>query len=357
MKRASLVTAIAAVACLAAACGNDFTPKSEIDGLRVLAVRVDTPYAKPGTKPALDMLLVDESKRKTPPKVVWIHGCTNPKGDLYYECYPQLGERLAQAYGGQTHAIDADVDGLVTIGTKTTADVPADAITSRPPSPDGTFPQARVFVFFVACTGTVQYAPNDATARANGLPLRCIDEAGNDLGADDFVYGYTPIFVFDQLTNAHPIARGATIGGAPASLTSCGAGGAGGAAGACAPGYGCSNGRCLPVVAKCTSSNHSDCPHLDFKPLVDPASAEIDEIATILDKHETRESVWIEFAATNGRFETGARVINDPNTGWTDDFAGQFEAFDAEPGESQLYAIVRDNRGGQTWITTSVLVR
>ncbi len=347
MKRV-LGTALAAALCLTAACGDDFTPKSEIDSLRVLSVRVDTPYAKPGSKPTLDMLLVDESKRTTPAQVVWIHGCVNPRGDLYYECYPQLSQALAKAYGGQTHTIDAPIDGLVTFGTKTTADVPADTITSRPPANDGAFPQGRVFVFFVACTGTVQYAPN--APAPNGLPLRCIDEAGNDLGADDFVYGYTPIFVFDQLQNAHPIVTGSTIGGVLPALQACSAG--------CAPGFGCSKGRCLPVIQKCTASKHADCPHIDFDPLVDHASAEIDAIATALDHHEERESVWVEYAATNGRFEVGAKVLNDPNTGWTtDDIAGQFEAYDAQPGESQLYAIVRDNRGGQTWITTSVLVQ
>jgi hypothetical protein len=171
-----------------------------------------------------------------------------------------------------------------------------------------------------------------------------VDAGDRDLGADDFVYGYTPLFVFDGLLNQNP-----TVSGAPPAPVACAPG--------CADGFGCSNGRCLPVLPKCYAKNDTDCPSFPLKVGVDRASAEVDPVASALDRKETREALWVEYAATNGRFATTAKVVNDPITGWNDDYGAAFEAYEAAPGEAHLYAIVRDNRGGQTWIRTDVLVQ
>jgi hypothetical protein len=333
---------------LAAACGDDFEPKSAILGVRVLGVKVETPYAKPATKPKLSMLLVDGSPNRgtRPVNVVWFHGCTNPAGGIFFECYPELSRRLGEAFGGKETTLDRDVPGLVSLGTETVADVPADAL-GRPAQP-GSIQQGRVFVFFVACGGRVTYHP--APPNSSGLPVRCVDPVTNaDLPADEFVYGYTPIFVFDALTNAHPVIEGATFGGNPPATVTCEAG--------CPANHECAGNRCLPVVPLCTKNLEDDCPAVEFKPNILPVSAEPDPIATALDRKETREALWVEYAAENGRFESGTRVVNDPTGGWKDDYAGKFLTFKASPGEATLYAIVRDSRGGQAFTSLSVIVR
>jgi hypothetical protein len=351
LKRSKAVfTTLVTVATLASACGDDFDPKSAIVGVRVLGVKVETPYAKPGTQPKLSMVLVDGSPRRgtRPVNVVWFHGCKNPEGGLFFQCYPELTRRLGEAFAFKETTLDKEVPGLITLGTEAAADVPADALTSRPPSQAGAFPQGRVFVFFVACGGRVTYHPNPANS--SGLPLRCVDpQSGEDLPAEEFVYGYTPIFVFDQLTNAHPSIEGFTFGGNPPATVTCQAG--------CPVHHECAGDRCLPVVPACHLSVEDDCPKVDFKPNIANTSAELDPITSALDEKETRESLWVEYAAVNGRFETGARVVNDPNSGWKDDYEGKFITFKSVPGEATLYASVRDNRGGQAFTSFQVLIR
>jgi len=349
-----------ALACLAsfftlalAACGDDYDPKSALVGVRVLGVKVDAPYAKPATKPKLSMLLVDGSPERgtRPVNIVWFHGCKNPKGDLYYGCYAELSRRLGETYQGRFSIIDREIPGLLTFGTEAIADVPADAITSRPPTREGAFPQGRVFVFFAACGGRVVYDPNPPNS--SGLPLRCVGPSNEDLPAEQFVYGYTPIFVFSDLVNANPVVDGFTFGGAAPANTTCG----GNENKRCPADHACSGTRCLPVVPRCTKDLEKDCPSVPFKPLLSQAIAEIDPIASALDTKETRESLWIEYAALNGRFESGTRVVNDPNRGWSDEYEGKFITFKTVEGEATLFAVVRDNRGGQAFLHYDVLVR
>jgi hypothetical protein len=351
MKRAHLFAGLFAITgSLAVACGNDFDPKSAITGIRVLGVKVETPYAKPGTTTKLSMLLVDGSSDRVvrQPKVVWFHGCKNPKGDSFLQCYPDMSRRLGEAYGGKVTVIDKEIPGLVTLGTDAVADVPADTLTSRPPAQQGSFPQGRLFVFFVACGGNVTYDPNPPNS--SGLPVRCVNPQTNeDLDAQEFVYGYTPIFVFDQLTNQNPTIEGSTFGGAPPTTKTCAEG--------CPVGHACSGTRCLPVVAQCTTDKDTDCPTVDWKPLVARSSVEIDAVATKLDGEETTEELWVEYAAINGRFESGSRLVNDPKNGWRDDSEGKFMTFKSAPGEATLYAVVRDNRGGQAWTSFDVIVQ
>ena len=203
-------------------------------------------------------------------------------------------------------------------------------------------------MFFVACGGDVVYDP--APPRSSGLPLRCVDPAsGADLPADELVFGYTPIFVFAELTNANPVVEGVTFRGAPATTATCDTG--------CPEGHACSGHRCLPIVPRCDAATEDDCPKHHFAPVVARSSVELDVITSALDRRETGESLWVEYAARGGRFESGTRVLHDPSRGWIDDHAGRFTAFGAPPGEATLYAIVRDNRGGQSFATLDVLVQ
>jgi hypothetical protein len=357
MKRATFPAAAAILSFLcigiAAGCGDELPPKSAIVGVRVLGVKVDSPYVRPGATAKLDMLVVDGSPARASrtTQVVWIGPCVNPKGDAFFECYPRLSQRLGETYGGTEKTIDGAVPGLVTLGTQATVDVPADAISSRPPALPGAQRAGRVFLFFAACAGRVTYHPHPPNS--SGLPIRCVDpQSGADLPAEDFVYGYTPLFVFDTLTNAHPIIEGVTWGGAPVRTEKCSEG--------CAPGYACgSNDRCLPVLAPCRASTADDCVAADFKPVLSAASVEVDPIASLLDGTEVRESVWVEYAAINGQFtsEGSIRVVNDPTRGWFDDHAGKFVTYGSQPGEATLFTVVRDNRGGQDWRSIDVLVR
>lgn len=337
-KRAILASAFALTSILAAACGDDFDPKSAVTGVRVLGVKVDSPYAKPGTRTKLTMLVADGSPDRVvrSPKIVWFHGCKNPKGDTFFECYPELSRRLGEAYQGREQTIDEEIPGLVTFGDTTTADIPADALSSRPQGVRGRIDQGRVFVFFAVCGGNVTYHPNPPSS--SGLPIRCVDPQSNaDESADHFVYGYTPIFVFDRFTNANPLIEGLEFSGVRPPA--------------------CSGEACKPVVPLCKKDVEADCPKVTFKPIVARASVENDPVSSALDGKATTESLWVEYAALNGRFVNGTRVVNDPNRGWNEAHEGEFTTFRAASGDATLFAVVRDNRGGQAWTSFDVVIQ
>jgi hypothetical protein len=297
------------------------------------------------------MLFVDGSPKRAvrQPKIVWFHGCLNPKGDIFFQCYPELTRRLGETYGGKETTIDKEIPGLVTFGTETRVTIPVDIIASRPPAPNGSLPQGRAFVFFAACGGNVTYHPNPPNT--SGLPIRCVDPQTNaDLPADELVYGYTPIFSFEQLTNENPVIEGIQLGGAPVLDKKCSEG--------CPGGYDCgSRDRCLPVVPLCKKALAGDCPTVTFKALVSRASAELDPIASAVDKNEQRETIWVEYAALNGRFDPSLLLVNDLTRGWQEESEGKFMTFKSQPGEATLFAVVRDNRGGQAFTSTDVIVR
>ncbi len=57
----TLVTAsIAALSfALLSACGSDFTPKNEVNGVRILAAKADQPYVRPGESVRIQLLAHD----------------------------------------------------------------------------------------------------------------------------------------------------------------------------------------------------------------------------------------------------------------------------------------------------------
>jgi hypothetical protein len=245
--------------------------------------------------------------------------------------------------------IDKEVPGLVTFGTQTRVNIPADIISSRPVTPNGSLPQGRAYVFFSACGGNVTYHP--APPRSSGLPIRCVDPQTNtDLPAEDFVYGYTPLFAFEQLTNENPIIEGVELRGQAVIDRMCSDG--------CPADYACGTGeRCLPVVPRCHRSLADDCPTVPFKVLVSRQSAELDPIASALENNQRRETVWVEYSALNGRFDPALLLVNDLTRGWQDASEGKFMTFKSLPGEATLFAVVRDNRGGQAFRSIDVVVR
>src|SRR5215471_4846300 len=76
------------------ACGvGDFDPASKVDSVRILALRADEPYAKPGDAVHLEVLAVDQrADRSRPMTIYWIpFVCLNPPNDAYYACFAPGG--------------------------------------------------------------------------------------------------------------------------------------------------------------------------------------------------------------------------------------------------------------------------
>src|SRR5206468_12458386 len=110
------------------------------------------------------------------------------------------------------------------------------------------------YVFFTACAGHI--GPVDPGG-PNGLPVGCLDDNGQKLGPEDFVPGYSAIYVYDTLRNANPVV-------APdLEIT------------ALAPGP-----DGLQHVPRCTAGDRGSCPSYEIKATIDiDQSAETDPLA------------------------------------------------------------------------------
>ena len=81
---------LGAAATLVLGCGVEFDPASQLDGLRVLAVKKSAPYARPGERVDLSLLWHDTDAGRPPPQIAWLAICENPPADLFEACFTQV---------------------------------------------------------------------------------------------------------------------------------------------------------------------------------------------------------------------------------------------------------------------------
>jgi hypothetical protein len=275
--------------------------------------------------------------------------CFNPLGDLYYNCYTQLPSSprcvvagaaadasasapfLDASSGGDAGVSPGETDHVASYSLKIRDDI----VSSRPPPANGA-PYGLAYVLFTVCAGRV--GPR-TPANPNDLPLGCFDELGNALGADDFVPGFSSVYVYGDRRNLNPVINDlslfANCSGSDCSLK-----------GSAEP-----NAMNVREVPSCPSG---DCT-IDLKVDVDRNSAEVDIGSFGLHGEQLQEQLWVAFYATRGDFTKPLRLVNDASSGWNDDNATGFKV-PAEVGPVRLWAIVHDNRGGVAWMEAKILV-
>jgi hypothetical protein len=351
---------------LVPSCAPGFDPVSKVNTLRILAVTADKPYAQPGEEITLRMTLYDGFGAQDPEsgprtvQIVWIGGCFNPQGDQYFLCFPQLAEvlgGLAQQQGGglpDSEFIKVDLGVAASSGTpdlhEFTVRMPDDIVSSRPKPAAGSH-YGIAYVFFAACAG--QLAPAALESPGGGevpdFPLECRNSAGEKLGSDSFVIGYTQMYAFaDARTNDNPPIDRMTIDGAeipddPAQA---------------------------PVVEKCPVTDDdrrdfscgSDEPTADCKTYKINAVvgdvAELDPEGIDGDGEQLRELVWLSYFAEAGDIDKPLVLASDAVTG----FQGGGAATEIEwippdrPGTYNIWAVARDQRGGGSIVRRTVVV-
>jgi len=293
-------------------------------------------------------VLADGSKR--PVQVLWLAPCVNPPGDLYYACSPAL-HQAAMLIGDEGlrkgELPQGAPPGVAGFGLSFSPLVPADTITSHPRGEGVVHPFGVVYVFFAVCAGELRNVPG--VDLRYELPIGCFEPGtGKALGQSDFEFGYYPLYVYDDVSNANPPVDRLEFPGAM--------GDACGTDGTCQPGSACGQeGICLPVVPACRASDEDDCPSYAVSPVLGPSPVE-KAITARMGDDAPFETVWVDYYATAGSFDKDARVIHDAETGYTEEFFGAWRA-NATPGtEVRLYAVVRDNRDGVTWKWQDVIV-
>jgi hypothetical protein len=322
-------------------CGAQFDPQSELQTLRILAVQKDKPYAKPGDDVEMRMLWHDGSPdAPRPVQVAWFSGCFNPPGDLYAGCI----DVLAQGSGPGGLPPGSQVGA----GNTFTFTMPDDVISGRPPPTDTRQPPYGLsYVFFAVCAGTLGPAPENAE-----FPFACRDADGDALGSDDFVAGYSAIYAYDNYANANPIVTGFMVNGKQVTP-------------------GCIGDECLtytpptdldcnsPDVAcvpSCEDDGELDCPDQSIEPIIDPASAEVDQVSQDAYQEAFQEQMWVRYYVTRGGVKSDVRLLNDAKKGWNDDYGTKFWA-PKEKGPVSVWAVAHDNRGGVSWVRQEIGVQ
>jgi hypothetical protein len=343
----------------AVGCSEPSDHPSSVNTLRVLAVRSETPFTKPGTSADLSMLAFDGSPRarradgtRRATSTLWMSGCINPPGDAYAGCMPYLHSVVDQFDTDRLPdgTVPANAPpGAIGWGSSIAVSMPGDVSASRPVAPGVAHPYGLQMVFFAYCGGILVRLDTDVTR----FPLGCVDaDTGAPLGRDDFDFGFYPLFSYETVDNLNPVLNAARFDGVDAAApVACSKDVP------CATGYHCgSQNVCIPVVMRCTQAKVDDCESHPFAVDVARSSVEPAVVAHLPDADAPPETLWVSYYASAGSFERDARVINDPHTGWNDDTAGKWRADTDVSQEVQLWAVVRDNRDGVTWTERAVWV-
>jgi hypothetical protein len=334
---------------ISSGCVASFEPISEVQGLRVLAAPADKPYAAAGDDVTFTLDYYDGYVDPADPdgaarnvQIVWLGGCFDPPDDAYFGCYPQLAE-LFQSLG----STDPLSTGLIGFGPSFTLKLPDDIISRRPKPMVGPH-YGIAYVFFAACAGQIKPIPPESAGKAGSFPLGCFDPEGNRLGADSFVPGYTQIYAFeDGRTNTNPVVTGFKIDGETveegidheAKVESCPITDAQ---------------RDLPP--SCTREDpFAACKSYELDIDVPKDVAEVDLESKTLDGKMLHEAVWVDYFAEKGSFDGSVALVSDAVTGVTDDHKVKWLP-PPEAGRVTLWAVVRDARGGSTFLTRYVQV-
>jgi hypothetical protein len=304
----------AALSILTAACGEPLDPSSRVVDLRVLAVQADEPYAHPGDTVRLSALGVDPRGRE----LTWgWTTCENPEDSTVMSCLDAL---TAAAANGDDVELTTGVDMnefQVTVDER--------VITSLP---DGFRDRAMIAVVSVLCPGTLEPRLASETSNEQPLPIVCRDpDSGKRIGPFDFVTGVKRLFVRTEDRNRNPDIADVTLDGKVwtddevPSVTACDV--------------------ATDVIGDCPESTH----HLiAARPTSDVAESGMSE-----NGEQFEEQVVIQYYATGGTFEDEVRIHTAPDTKWA---AGPA----ARDRELTFWFVIRDNRGGVSWVSRRLRV-
>ena len=307
-------------------CGSDFAPKNSVSAIRILAARADQPYARPGETVRVEGLVHDgRTAPAEPMRVFWFPApCVDPIGLPYYGCYP-LFEAL--------FPVGVDLTPSLVEGPEVTMTIPADALANVVVRPGQKERFATAYVFMVACAGHVERIPRRGGLGPNALPVACFDGAGRQLSPDEFVFGYTRVFVFGERRNAIPSLDGVTFQGKPVD-----------------PAAGIVTGKCVKDEAS------GDCKTVKLDVVFSDAAAEVDPDNVNEEGKVGRETIYVDWFTSVGKFMTDRKVLFDGQLGRTPKPAIEFSPPNA-PVKGTVWAVLHDNRGGTSWLEIPIEIR
>ena len=330
---------------------NGFPDATTLQSVRILAASADPPYARPGATVSLQVLAYDARPVKAEPMTVyWLpFVCENPTDDAYYGCFARLAG--AGKAGGATDGgavpdagtpgasggagglpLGVDLTPFLPKGPSYQFVMPGDVIASHDTASGAFSPYGMVILFNLACAGHLELVPLDP-GNVQAPPIGCFDTQHNRLGADDYVFGFTRVYSYDQVTNANPVIASIDIDGMTTTMNPDGT---------------------WPTLSKphCTGS----CPTVHVGPVVPPSSQEPDPSQKDPNGNAVKEVIWAEFFSTVGSWKDDARLLYDARNGSVGAPSKTDNEFSVPsvPGDGFVWIIVHDNRGGAVWATLPV---
>jgi hypothetical protein len=235
-----------------------------------------------------------------------------------------------------------NIDAFLIEGDKVVFQLPSDIVSSHPPAEGAATPYGVAIAFNIACAGHVEalpIAPGDLNPVQ--MAVGCFNAQEEQLGANDFVIGYTEVFAYDSLTNHNPVIQSFQFQSAvDAGVKS----------------LAIDAGFTAPIsFAHCKDPDASSCPDLTMGVTVPDASQEPDPQDPGPSGHPLGEQLWVDFYTTMGSLGDDALLLFDPTLGRITPSTTHLNA-PGSPQHGTLWAVVHDNRGGATWVTVPAIV-
>jgi len=337
------------------ACSDVSWPSDRIvTSLRILGVRAEPASLAPDQSSRLSLLCADgiNGGASDPTcrdiEVAWFAGCNNPENNDPLRCLEAfdaasgvLNSPLSATPASSQFAVAPNFEFLA----------PSD-ILQRSVDVGGFAVNYGVsFVYFVACAGKL-YPINGVSDR---LPVECRDPiTGTVLDQRRTVVGYTTIYSYDAIANENPTVDDIRFDGETLTNSSCNVDAD------CGVGFGCtSTGACAPSTQHCDRSTPQSCVGhcIDFQMPAQSFALHTRDGTAIINP---LKSVWAETYANVGRLPDDARFgIAPPKDAETPirSICAPWQAPQLATEEARVWIVVRDDRGGLSWIEQRVLVR
>lgn len=310
-----------------ASCGPDaFEQRSFVSGLRILAARASLPYAKPGESVRLEALVHDA--RENPPepmRVFWFPvPCVDPPGGKYFDCYPAFEA---------AYPLGVDLAPRLVEGTDASMTIPADALANFQPTPGGsTEPLATAYAFVIACGGHPERIQRTTALAENSLPVGCFSKDGQRLDAVSSVFGFTRITISTTRRNTHPNLENMTFHDGVVDRE-----------------RGVMMSRCeLGFLER-------ECDNDIFNIAFSDDAAEIDPDNVGPNGEPGRETLFVDWYTTYGKFTSDRVIVYDPYEGRPPTTKVEFVP-PKSAGRGVLWAVLHDNRGGVSWVRVPLTV-
>jgi hypothetical protein len=331
VKRALLLSLFA----LASSCGGDFDPSSRITTLRVIAVGAKkktatgldpkgASWAHPGDTVEISTLWDDPKNRDT--TWAWIT-CELPTSSTVLGCFQKFAKDTAAAVAA------GKKPPVPTIGLKKPrgetldhfeVNVRPDIFTNPAVDPAGRA-GATIGVILLACPGILK--PVEQQTKTD-LPVVCLDEDDNRLSTDQWVAGIKRIFVREKDENADPVITSVTFEGADWP-----------------------EGEVREFGSSCAAdeNRYDRCTDEGKHAIgvkIDPSSFEAgtDEFGAPF-----TEQLVVQYYATEGLFQDDVKRGQDPDS--------VFVGRTGKLGDHTMWIVVRDNRGGVSWVERKIRIK